>query len=282
MAELTALGPVLVHFFDFAQINSVRSIPYVHEWHRALRRDGLTVLGVHSPALPVHGRPARPWSPGSNGSDRPTPSPRTRPTRSGTTTAARGWPSLFLWSARRGARLVSLRRGRVPRRPRRRSRTSSAAGDALLELPRADGRPCGRPTRPGPWSPRPRDELFPGGGPAEPWRAAEGAERARDRLRGGRRLRRASTARAARLALDGDERVARRRPCPACTSSPSHPRHEPHRLRAAGRGGARPLLGGLRRRPAAAQSRCALGEARRTRGRTSTPNRPSAGISTRR
>ena len=28
LAELTAAGPVLVHFFDFAQLNSVRALPY--------------------------------------------------------------------------------------------------------------------------------------------------------------------------------------------------------------------------------------------------------------
>ena len=37
-AELTAAGPVLVHFFDFAQLNSVRALPYAIEWDRALRR----------------------------------------------------------------------------------------------------------------------------------------------------------------------------------------------------------------------------------------------------
>ena len=49
MVELTAAGPVLVHFFDFAQLNSLRALPYVIEWDRRYREAGLTTLGVHSP-----------------------------------------------------------------------------------------------------------------------------------------------------------------------------------------------------------------------------------------
>ena len=38
MAEMTAGGPVLVWFFDFAQLNSVRTLPYVVEWAEPLSR----------------------------------------------------------------------------------------------------------------------------------------------------------------------------------------------------------------------------------------------------
>ena len=40
----TAGGPVLVHFLDFAQLNSVRTLPYVAEWARRYREHGLTTL----------------------------------------------------------------------------------------------------------------------------------------------------------------------------------------------------------------------------------------------
>jgi len=49
MARLAANGPVLVHFFDFAQLNSVRALPYLRKWHRRYRELGLTVLGVQAP-----------------------------------------------------------------------------------------------------------------------------------------------------------------------------------------------------------------------------------------
>jgi len=52
VSELTARGPVLVHFFDFAQLNSVRALPYRIGWDRRYRELGLTTLGVHSPRHP--------------------------------------------------------------------------------------------------------------------------------------------------------------------------------------------------------------------------------------
>ncbi len=48
MPALTALGPVLVHFIDFAQLNSVRTIPYAEEWSRRYSDTGLSVIGVHT------------------------------------------------------------------------------------------------------------------------------------------------------------------------------------------------------------------------------------------
>jgi len=49
MAPLAAKGPVLVHFFDFSQLNSVRTLPYVNEWSRRYREFGLRVIGVQAP-----------------------------------------------------------------------------------------------------------------------------------------------------------------------------------------------------------------------------------------
>ncbi|WBQ08175.1 redoxin domain-containing protein [Kribbella sp. CA-293567] len=40
---------VLVDFWTFTCINWLRAQPYVRAWSRAYRRDGLVVLGVHSP-----------------------------------------------------------------------------------------------------------------------------------------------------------------------------------------------------------------------------------------
>jgi hypothetical protein len=49
IGSLTAAGAVLVHFFDFAQLNSVRALPYVRAWRDRYATHGLAVLGVHSP-----------------------------------------------------------------------------------------------------------------------------------------------------------------------------------------------------------------------------------------
>lgn len=52
MDRIAAASPVLVHLFDFAQLNSVRALPYLVEWRRRYAEHGLTVLGVHSARYP--------------------------------------------------------------------------------------------------------------------------------------------------------------------------------------------------------------------------------------
>ena len=44
MPMLTATGPALVHFVDFAQLNSVRTLPYLVEWDRRYRGLGLSTI----------------------------------------------------------------------------------------------------------------------------------------------------------------------------------------------------------------------------------------------
>ena len=50
--RLAAARPVLVHFFDFAQLNSVRTLPYLRAWYERYSRDGLAMIGIHSPRFP--------------------------------------------------------------------------------------------------------------------------------------------------------------------------------------------------------------------------------------
>jgi len=57
MPVLTAAGPVLVHFFDYAQLNSVRTLPYLVEWDRRYRDAGLRTIGVQSPRFPFGSDP---------------------------------------------------------------------------------------------------------------------------------------------------------------------------------------------------------------------------------
>lgn len=49
MNTLMGRGPVLVEFWDFARINSLRTMPYLKEWHARYHDAGLRVIGVHSP-----------------------------------------------------------------------------------------------------------------------------------------------------------------------------------------------------------------------------------------
>jgi hypothetical protein len=40
---------VLVEFWDFARINSLRTLPYLKRWHERYAEQGLRVIGVHCP-----------------------------------------------------------------------------------------------------------------------------------------------------------------------------------------------------------------------------------------
>ena len=43
--------PMLVEFWDFCRPNSMRTLPYVKEWHERYAGAGLRVIGVHSPGF---------------------------------------------------------------------------------------------------------------------------------------------------------------------------------------------------------------------------------------
>src|SRR3954447_25386806 len=44
--------PVLVEFWDFCRINSLRTLPYVKAWHERYAGHGLRVIGVHTGGWP--------------------------------------------------------------------------------------------------------------------------------------------------------------------------------------------------------------------------------------
>jgi thiol-disulfide isomerase/thioredoxin len=43
--------PMLVEFWDFCRPNSIRTLPYLKEWHSRYANDGLRVIGVHCPGF---------------------------------------------------------------------------------------------------------------------------------------------------------------------------------------------------------------------------------------
>jgi hypothetical protein len=97
MPALTAGGPAIVHFFDFAQLNSVRTLPYLREWNRRYREAGLRVIGVQSPRFPFGADPAV-VAAGLDrlGVDFPVAIDAER--ELWLTYGLEGWPSLFLWA----------------------------------------------------------------------------------------------------------------------------------------------------------------------------------------
>jgi mannose-6-phosphate isomerase-like protein (cupin superfamily) len=44
--------PVLVEFWDFCRVNSLRTLPYVKAWHERYAEAGLRVVSVHCPGFP--------------------------------------------------------------------------------------------------------------------------------------------------------------------------------------------------------------------------------------
>ena len=49
MDRLLGRHAVLVEFWDFARINSLRTLPYLKAWHERYAQAGLQLVGVHSP-----------------------------------------------------------------------------------------------------------------------------------------------------------------------------------------------------------------------------------------
>jgi hypothetical protein len=167
MAELTATGPVLVHFFDPTQLNSVRALPYITEWSRRYSALGLTTLAIHSPRFAFT-------------ADATVATEAIE--RLGIAHAValdldyaiwhdygcKGWPALFLWG--RGGALRWAHNGEgeyLATEEALRLDDISAALPAPME-------PL-RPTdAPGVLVPVPTAEVLPGSSPADPWSPAPG------------------------------------------------------------------------------------------------------------
>jgi hypothetical protein len=170
MPAAAAAGPALVHFFDYAQLNSVRTLPYVSEWARRYAGDGLTVLGVQAPRFPF-------------GADRDVVA--TGLERFGVefpvaidaerdlwhSYGCEGWPSLFLW--RQGGALAWFHFGEGEYASTEEAiQAELREADALRDLP-APMDPL-RPTdAPGAKVMPPTPEQFPGGSWERPWVAGE-------------------------------------------------------------------------------------------------------------
>ena len=56
----TELGrhALLIEFFDFSRINSLRTLPYMREWHARYGDLGLKIVGIHSPGYSFGRDPA--------------------------------------------------------------------------------------------------------------------------------------------------------------------------------------------------------------------------------
>jgi hypothetical protein len=166
--RLLAERPTLVHFFDFAQLNSVRTLPYLSAWHERYAGAGLALLGVHSPRYSLsRDRDAVAAALPALGVDWPVALDPEMTVWRGY--EPRGWPSLFLWGKGGALRWNHLGEGEYAATEEaiRETLTDAGAGGqwpSLLEPLRPEDAPGARVVAPTP-------ELFPGGGVERPWEA---------------------------------------------------------------------------------------------------------------
>lgn len=170
MPRLTAKGPVLVHFFDYSQVNSVRTLPYLTEWDRRYREAGLATIGVQSPRFPFG---ADPVNVAAGLRDLGVRFPVVVDGEHALWHAygCEGWPSLFLWAT--GGALSWFHFGEGEYRA-----TEEAIQDELRELDALRALPAPmEPLRatdaPSAKVMPPTPELFPGGSWEQPWEGDE-------------------------------------------------------------------------------------------------------------
>lgn len=224
LAEHTAAGPVLVHFFDFAQLNSIRALPYAVAWTDRYRDAGLTTLGIHSPRFPFTGEAdALAAALGRLGIEHPVCDDSSYAVWHDY--GCRGWPSLFLWGQGGALRWFQFGEGEYEATERAIA-AELAAIDSAFEAPETLA-----PLRPadaaGAMVVPPSDEVFPGGSASEPWRAGPIEL---DYAAGGVH---ASVAGEGRIEYAIDDGASRELEvgAPGLFELAEHPRHGSHRLR---------------------------------------------------
>jgi len=173
MPVATAAGAVLVHFFDFAQLNSVRTLPYLREWARRYAEHGLTTIGVQAPRFPFGADPAV-VAMGLERLGIEFPVAIDADRRLWHAYGCEGWPSLFLWKLGGALAWVHFGEGEY-RATEEAIQAELREQDALQALPEPID-PL-RPTdAPGAKVMPPTPELFPGGSWERAWTADEDGE----------------------------------------------------------------------------------------------------------
>jgi hypothetical protein len=227
MPALTAGGPALVHFLDFAQLNSVRTLPYLDEWSRRYREAGLSVIGVQSPRFPF-GAEAGAVAAGLAGLGVEFPVAIDADHDLWSAYGCEGWPSLFLWSLGGALSWVHFGEGEY-------LETEIAIQEELREIdalqpllePLAPIRPSDAP---GARVIAPTPEIFPGGSWERPWTAAEDGEELTIEYAAGGAYATVEGAGEIALELDGEAAGTIVTADPGLYPLAEHPSHETHRL----------------------------------------------------
>jgi hypothetical protein len=168
--RLAAKSPALVHFFDVAQLNSVRTMPYLGAWHERYAGDGLALIGVHSPRFPFTQDPDVVVGAAERlGIDWPVA--LDREFSLWRLYEPHGWPALFLWGRGGALRWYHLGEGDY-RGTETAIRDTLAEGNGDHEWP-APLDPVRPSDAPDAKVIPPTQEIFPGGSTEEPWSSTE-------------------------------------------------------------------------------------------------------------
>ena len=225
MAALTAAGPVLVQFIDFAQLNSVRALPYVVEWERRYAPAGLSVIGVQAPRFAFGFDPEAVASGlGRLGVSFPVAIDAER--RLWLEYGCRGWPSLFLWGQGGALRWVHFGEGEY-RETEEAIQAELRATDVLRPLPEPM-EPLRATDGPGVRVMPPTAEVFPAEGRA--WTSADGDAVEVEYAAGGAHATFEGEGEVG-VGLDGGEPRALAVDGAGLYELAAHPRHEDHVLR---------------------------------------------------
>jgi hypothetical protein len=227
MPALTARGPVLVHFFDFAQLNSVRTLPYVVEWDHRYRDAGLRTFGVQAPRFPFGAVPESVAAGLARlGVEVPVAVDADRALWH--SYGCEGWPSLFLWKLGGALSWFHFGEGEY-------AATEEAIQaelrelDALRELP-APIEPLRATDGPGARVMAPSAEILPGGSWERPWTAGMDGEELTLRYEAGGAHATVEGDGEIAVELDGSEAETVAVDGPALYALAEHPRHEVHEL----------------------------------------------------
>jgi hypothetical protein len=223
---LLAQRPALVHFFDFAQLNSARTLPYLRAWHERYTDAGLAVLGVHSPRFPFT-RSAESVAEALPRLEIEWPVAIDAEMTIWRSYEPHGWPAVFLWGKGGALRWYQLGEGEY-------AATEEAIRDALADAgAERDWPPPLEPLRatdgPGVKVIAPTPELFPGGTIERPWSSGDSGPLQLDYEAGGAY---AATDGAGEIAirLDGEQVEPVKVDHPGLQELTTHPTTERHAL----------------------------------------------------
>ncbi len=226
MTALTASGPALVHFFDFAQLNSVRALPYPIEWARRYAGAGLAVIGAQAPRFGFGAQPDVVRA-GLERLGVSHPVAIDSDHEVWNDYGCQGWPSLFLWGRGGVLRWYHFGEGEYLATEEA-IQEELRADDALRDLP-APMDPVRATDAPGARVLPPTPELAPAGDGAAR-RLAAGGEPLSIEYEGAGAYATLEGTGTVMVAIDAGAAVAVRAEGTGLYELSSHPRHERHSL----------------------------------------------------